>query len=478
MNMPLSYRFPRLALGATLAAGLLGLSVPAWAQCSVVVTHSAANFGGGTFVVQAGFAEGEAAAASYTLDAGAFPIKLNLMEMIFATSNASVLTTTVYEVLVYEGTPATGTLIFSYQSNDVDIPHLRVGPGTAGTNVQFSIDPQDPEQIIINNNGSNTFSVGYRIVEHNDPPISPILPPNTATNCFPTTDGLNTLNFATQNWLDAIDIGPFGAPAGWSSFAQLPTQFRPTGDWNIRATYESVNPVTITDQPDDTAVNAGQTAIFNVVANGAALQYRWYKGTTPLNNGGNYLGVTNDTLVVLNTQAAQTGTYHVVVSNTCGTVTSNPATLNLIGSGQLSGNVTLNDWIATPSGQQMQFQIRAVGGATPLASFNATLNASGGFTAPLPGTIAPGTYDLYCDANHWLRKKRASVSISASGATGLNFVLKNGDSDGSGEVDAADIDVVIAAFGGTAIMADVDGSGEVDAADIDIVIANFGSTDD
>lgn len=58
-----------------------------------------------------------------------------------------------------------------------------------------------------------------------------------------------------------------------------------------------------------------------------------------------------------------------------------------------------------------------------------------------------------------------------------------GDVDSSGEVDAADIDGVIATFGmvngdpgfGPT---DVDGTGEIDAADIDVVIENFGLVGD
>lgn len=53
-----------------------------------------------------------------------------------------------------------------------------------------------------------------------------------------------------------------------------------------------------------------------------------------------------------------------------------------------------------------------------------------------------------------------------------------GDVDNSNEIDAADIDLVIANFGDTNINFDVDGSGEIDAADIDIVISNFGSVGD
>lgn len=58
--------------------------------------------------------------------------------------------------------------------------------------------------------------------------------------------------------------------------------------------------------------------------------------------------------------------------------------------------------------------------------------------------------------------------------------LYQGDVDGSGEIDAVDIDGVIVQFGtvtgepGWVGTGDVDGSGEVDAVDIDMVIANFG----
>ncbi|MEC7385731.1 MAG: hypothetical protein VYB14_06035, partial [Planctomycetota bacterium] len=61
---------------------------------SEVSTHTDADFGGGQYTVQAGFAEQEIAAASWTLDPAVFPIRLDVAEMIFATSNANVTTTT------------------------------------------------------------------------------------------------------------------------------------------------------------------------------------------------------------------------------------------------------------------------------------------------------------------------------------------------------------------------------------------------
>ena len=64
------------------------------------------------------------------------------------------------------------------------------------------------------------------------------------------------------------------------------------------------------------------------------------------------------------------------------------------------------------------------------------------------------------------------------------ILLYSGDCDGSGEIDAADIDAVIADFGlvggdpGWDGTTDSDGSGEVDASEIDHVIANFGLVGD
>ena len=207
----------------------------------VIVTHSDANFGGGSFIVQAGFAESEVAAASYVVPAASFPIRLDLAEMIFATSSATVQTTTKWSIMVWEGTPATGTLVFTYSSDAKIIPHIVLPPGTTGVNVQFMIDPSDPEQIYLNDNGSHTFSIGYRIDAHNNQTQNPcFVAPPSASNAFPTTD-TGGLQQPSQNWLYMVNCGALGCGAGWKTFAQLPSACRPSGDWVIRATYSPVN---------------------------------------------------------------------------------------------------------------------------------------------------------------------------------------------------------------------------------------------
>jgi hypothetical protein len=211
--------------------------------CQTVSTHTDANFGGGSFVVQAGFGEKEIAAAEYVRPAADFPLKIDLLEFIIAQSNATVVTETQWSVLVWEGNPRDGNLVFVFSSDDVILPHILMPPGTQATNLQLAIDPSDPEQIIIGPNATNSFSIGFRIDKHNNQTQSPCLvAPPSSQNAFPTTDttGLSQTNF---NWLFGLNCGSFGCPpnGGWVRFGSLASFCRPTGDWVMRATWTSLS---------------------------------------------------------------------------------------------------------------------------------------------------------------------------------------------------------------------------------------------
>src|SRR5258708_22018472 len=80
---------------------------------------------------------------------------------------------------------------------------------------------------------------------------------------------------------------------------------------------------TITTQPANHTVTAGQTATFTVVAAGTApLSYQWQK------NGVNIAGATSGSYTTPATTTADSGsTFPVVVTNTAGTATSSAATL-------------------------------------------------------------------------------------------------------------------------------------------------------
>ena len=89
---------PRLTVHATPLPGRRTPADPAAppvseaGQCPpVVVTHSGADFGGGSYIAQAGFVDNEIAAASFSVPQSEFPIRLDLAEMISVTSGATAL---------------------------------------------------------------------------------------------------------------------------------------------------------------------------------------------------------------------------------------------------------------------------------------------------------------------------------------------------------------------------------------------------
>lgn len=212
-------------------------------NCNAIATFTDANFQGGNYNAQAGFSEGESFAVTYTIPASQWPIKINLAEAIFATSNASVQTTTKWAISFYQGNPQTGARIFLEAADDLILPYLRIGPGTAGVNLQFSIDSQDPDQIFIADNGSRQFSVAWTIIDHHQGPANPCLTsPPTCCNAFPVTD-VSGLASGTNNWLMGLNCGSFGCPSngGWARFSNLNVLCRPTGDVVTRVTWSSVS---------------------------------------------------------------------------------------------------------------------------------------------------------------------------------------------------------------------------------------------
>ena len=230
-------------------------------QCGVVASYAGVPFTGGSYTLQAGFSENEVAAVQYVVPASAFPIKLDLLEAIFGTSDTTVETTTQYTILVWSGSPTTGTLVFTEDSGEL-IPNIVIPAGTNGVNLNFSVDPNDPDQIIIPDDGTHTFTVGVRVRRHNAQSGNPcLIAPDATRNAFPATD--NTVSPApcaqypqlqqpTRNWLLGLNCGPNGCPAngGWATFSQLRVDenvlgicipgCRPHGDWVIRATWSSL----------------------------------------------------------------------------------------------------------------------------------------------------------------------------------------------------------------------------------------------
>jgi hypothetical protein len=142
----------------------------------------------------------------------------------------------------------------------------------------------------------------------------------------------------------------------------------------------------------------------------------------------------------------------------------------------LSGNLILGD-TAFSGASTRNIAWSVMQGTTNLGS--GTIVAGAPSTAMnLAVGAGTGAAQLVLDGSSFL-KRVVSINLTGSNQAIGNATMQNGDVDNSGEVDAADIDQVISAFGNMGDnVEDVDVSDEVDAADIDIVIANFGGMDD
>ena len=148
----------------------------------------------------------------------------------------------------------------------------------------------------------------------------------------------------------------------------------------------------------------------------------------------------------------------------------------------ISGVIGLSDTGSFGPGvtRRIRAEVRQGGTLVAAHTFVAS-NPEATYSIRVPHGLS-GSATLSFNGSSFLKRNR-SLTLSGADQSGVSTVLFNGDVDKSGEVDAADIDEVIASFGqsfpgsGNAD-ADVDVSGEVDAADIDIVISNFGRMDD
>lgn len=87
----------------------------------------------------------------------------------------------------------------------------------------------------------------------------------------------------------------------------------------------------IVTQPPSQFVMAGDAVSFQVAASGSApFSYQWRRGTTPLVDGGRITGATSAMLHIDSVGPSDSGAdYNVVVSNTCGSLFSNDASLTV-----------------------------------------------------------------------------------------------------------------------------------------------------
>lgn len=152
----------------------------------------------------------------------------------------------------------------------------------------------------------------------------------------------------------------------------------------------TVNPntVNISSQPQSLTVCEGQTATFNASVTGTVTSYQWYKNGNPIS------GATTNSLVINNVQTSDQGNYTLEITTTCGSVTTNPATLTvnpntaITQQPQFSGNLcignsfTLSVTAVGASSYQWYLNGNSISGATAATYTvtNAQTSNSGNYT--------------------------------------------------------------------------------------------------
>lgn len=416
--------------------------------CTNTSSHTDADFEGGSFVMQAGFAEKEIAAASYVLTPDQFPVKVELMEMIFATYQAIESTTTEWSILVWDGPPNSGAPAYEFNSDGLILPHIVLPPGTNGVNVQVSVDPNDPDQIILyNNGGTNTISFGYRIDKHNYQVQDPCLfAPPSNRNAFPTTDVSGLLS-GSGNWLKGLNCGPFGCPpnGGWAKFNQLSSGCRPSGDWVMRMTWTSIN------------CSGGDTGAC-CLPNGACVDT---DAATCALSGGLFQGI-GSTCATTNCQdQAQACCFE----STGGCLNLKPSDCLLAGGLPGGLGTTCGTYTCFPIGAACLPDGSCIDGVTPdeAAALGGTFQGDGTVCAT---TNCPDPVGAACFANGFCLVLTEADAIQA-GATWMGPGTDCNDNDGDGTPDACQ----------SPCPPDANGDGVVDTRDV-VLFLNWWSSND
>ncbi len=147
----------------------------------------------------------------------------------------------------------------------------------------------------------------------------------------------------------------------------------------------------------------------------------------------------------------------------------------------VSGILQFGDYVGNVDNEVVSVELRNSGGTVVETFPSVAVGPGGSYSLQ---TASFGDFSVAVRGRTWVKKLAGPVTLASGQTASVNLTLQNGDADQSGEVDAADIDLVISKFGLTTGQpgfnpnADLDGSAEVDAADIDISIANFGAADE
>jgi len=194
---------------------------------------------------------------------------------------------------------------------------------------------------------------------------------------------------------------------GWGTVSQG-DRFTYDGAITLNLTFAGNFPPAITTQPVSRNVTAGTSTTFTVVAGGVpAPSYQWQK------NGVAIAGATAATYTVASVAAGDAGTYAVVITNSEGSVTSDPAVLTITVANSPPAFTTQPISQAAITGDTVSLTVAASG--VPAPTFQWFKNG-----AAVPGatgvTLTLTNVQSSDAATYWAVATNSSGSATSSGA--------------------------------------------------------------
>ncbi len=194
-------------------------------------------------------------------------------------------------------------------------------------------------------------------------------------------------------------------------------------------TIDSSSCITITQQPSPQTACVGGSASFSVTQSGAPTPtFQWRK------NGVDVFGATNATLTINPVAVSDAGSYDVVISDGCGTATSNAAALTVQVPVSISQHPAAQ---AACAGNTRQFSVVATG--TPAPTFqwrkNAAPIANGGhYSGVTTATLTVSSIAAADIASYDVVVTNACGGLTSNSAA-LTFDLADSDGDGTTNCD-------------------------------------------
>jgi hypothetical protein len=176
--------------------------------------------------------------------------------------------------------------------------------------------------------------------------------------------------------------------------------------------------------------------------------------------------------------SAATGSRTITLTNPDGQITTNSSLNVLLGVKAVSGSLTLQGWTGSITGLQFVLELRDNTTNALIETVNITgLGAGNTFT--FNTTQAAGTYKLRIKGVNRFLARSQTVTLGATGVTGLSYSLLNGDINGDNSVGGADFNLLRNAWGTTTTgPEDLNGDGSVGGLDFNILRNSWGQIGD